>query len=125
MTPSACNSSNILRVRVCVGPGQYGDDASGRKHMGGVIGCEKPRLKMPKSTTPGPGAYDVRIQEQSVANGNTQSIFFFFFHLQLAKDQKDTVLHGTFNVTLENPFKVKKYTNSRTQQENHSVIIGV
>lgn len=45
----------------CLGPAEYGDsDVSGRTHIGGVIGYEKPRLKDPKSTTPGPGAYDVR-----------------------------------------------------------------
>lgn len=29
--------------------------------MGGVIGAEKPRLGMLKSTTPGPGAYKVSL----------------------------------------------------------------
>lgn len=50
-----------LIICICLGPAEYGDsDINGRKHIGGVIGYEKPRLKVSKSTTPGPGAYDVK-----------------------------------------------------------------
>jgi hypothetical protein len=42
-----------------LGPGEYGDDVSERKNLGGTIGCEEPRFKELKNTTPGPGAYNV------------------------------------------------------------------